>query len=269
MNPLSIPNITGSEASGPPSPTSGPIPNFGVIIPGFYRSSFPGKDNIEHLQSLNLKTLVTLVDTPFKSEVSQWITSSGIEHHRIEINAHKEKDDRIAMKDIAKVMTLLNDKTKRPLLMHCNKGKHRTGCMVAAFCKLQGTEEERVIADYLEFAQPKARELDIAFIQKLKVERCKGVVKLFCYDGQCSGLGRDNASIDLDGLIDEDGSIGDREQGPVNIRQVAMGPEAPLSPPPTTACKGGCGFTVQELVDAYCKNLGRRSQDELSPPETP
>jgi len=47
-----------AEDSGPPSPASGQIPNFGEVAPGIYRSSFPYACNLEHLKALKLKTVV-------------------------------------------------------------------------------------------------------------------------------------------------------------------------------------------------------------------
>lgn len=46
------------EDSGPPSPTSGPVTNFGEVAPGIYRSSFPMNGNFAHLRSLGLKTIL-------------------------------------------------------------------------------------------------------------------------------------------------------------------------------------------------------------------
>ena len=46
------------EDSGPPSPHSGTVNNFGEVAPGIYRSSFPYPENIDHLKSLGLKTIL-------------------------------------------------------------------------------------------------------------------------------------------------------------------------------------------------------------------
>jgi len=54
-------NVNMAEESGPPSPASGLIKNFGEVEQGLYRSSFPGSGNMEHLKSLQLKTIL-LVD---------------------------------------------------------------------------------------------------------------------------------------------------------------------------------------------------------------
>ena len=47
-----------AEDSGPPSPSSGPVNNFGEVAPGIYRSSFPHVDNLAHVRSLGLKSIL-------------------------------------------------------------------------------------------------------------------------------------------------------------------------------------------------------------------
>ncbi len=46
------------EDSGPPSPSSGPMSNFGEVAPGIYRSSFPQAGNLAHVRSLGLKSIL-------------------------------------------------------------------------------------------------------------------------------------------------------------------------------------------------------------------
>ena len=46
------------EQTGPPTPQSGQVGNFGVVAKGVYRSQFPHPTNLEHLQTLGLKTIL-------------------------------------------------------------------------------------------------------------------------------------------------------------------------------------------------------------------
>ena len=46
------------EPTGPPTPQAGQVINFGIVAPGIYRSSFPQPCNLDHLQSLRLKTIM-------------------------------------------------------------------------------------------------------------------------------------------------------------------------------------------------------------------
>ncbi|KAL9098126.1 MAG: hypothetical protein Q9163_006156 [Psora crenata] len=132
------------EDSGPPSPTAGPIQNFGEIAPKIYRSSFPYASNLGHLQSLGLKTMITLVKTQFDIQVTQYLKEANIKHYRILIPAHKNGNV-IAMEDIAQVLRIVTNPLNHPVLIHCNKGKYLT--------------------EYHEFARDKSRTLDEAFIR--------------------------------------------------------------------------------------------------------
>ena len=54
-----INGLSTADDSGPPSPNyGGAVKNFGEVMPGFYRSSFPYAANLEHLRSLGLKTIL-------------------------------------------------------------------------------------------------------------------------------------------------------------------------------------------------------------------
>lgn len=46
------------DDSGPPSPSSGVVKNFAEVAPGIYRSSFPYPANLEHLKTLEIKTVL-------------------------------------------------------------------------------------------------------------------------------------------------------------------------------------------------------------------
>ena len=46
------------EPTGPPTPHAGQVINFGTVSTGIYRSSFPQPCNLDHLQSLKLKTIM-------------------------------------------------------------------------------------------------------------------------------------------------------------------------------------------------------------------
>lgn len=54
----SIEGFTTVELTGPPTPQIGQIGNFGIVAKGIYRSQFPHPTNLEHLETLGLKTIV-------------------------------------------------------------------------------------------------------------------------------------------------------------------------------------------------------------------
>jgi tyrosine-protein phosphatase SIW14 len=66
------------------------------------------------------------------------------------------------------ILEIVHDKSAHPLLIHCNQGKHRTGCVVAAARKVAGWPVDTVLQEYKVFAEPKVRDCDVAYITSLE-----------------------------------------------------------------------------------------------------
>ncbi|KAI9930856.1 hypothetical protein MW887_010507 [Aspergillus wentii] len=139
--------------------------NFGEVVKGIYRSSFPHAWHLPALRKLGLKTIITLVEEPFTTAHSNFLTENGIAHHRILIQANKDPAVKTPDHIIVKVLEILLNKANHPVLVHCNKGKHRTGCIVGCFRKLQNWDIDDVITEYLNYSFPKSRPLDEKFIR--------------------------------------------------------------------------------------------------------
>jgi tyrosine-protein phosphatase SIW14 len=156
-----------SDASQPPTPdeTGKPV-NFQVIAPGLYRSSYPQYAHFNKLQDLELKTIVTLVPEALPLEYANFISSNGIMHHHIPILANKDPEKFTDAKTVNAVLSVMLDPANYPMLIHCNKGKHRTGCMTACFRKVTGWTLEACIAEYIRYSTPKDRPLDKVFIDR-------------------------------------------------------------------------------------------------------
>lgn len=56
-----------------------------------------------------------------------------------------------------------------PLLIHCNHGKHRTGCVVGVLRLTNQWTLKRIIDEYTSFAEPKVRETDIRYLSEFKL----------------------------------------------------------------------------------------------------
>ncbi|KAL2041254.1 hypothetical protein N7G274_006199 [Stereocaulon virgatum] len=167
------------DDSGPPSPNNGgPVKNFGEVAPRFYRSSFPYAGNLDHLKSLGLKTILTLVNDKNESpEFTKFVNDNGINNIRIEVPAHKSPEVVIPIDIITRVLKIMLDKSNYPLLVHCNKGKHRTGCMVACYRKLHGWSNAAIITEYRRYAVEKFRPLDEAFISSFNAPVANQILK--------------------------------------------------------------------------------------------
>jgi tyrosine-protein phosphatase SIW14 len=87
----------------------------------------------------------------------------GIKHFQIPLPAHKEAGVVIPKEDMLKVVLILLDPKNYPVLVHCNKGKHRTGCTIACLRKVKGWAPSEVLEEYRFYSAPKSRSLDEAF----------------------------------------------------------------------------------------------------------
>jgi protein tyrosine/serine phosphatase len=156
-----------NDQSQPPTPDgTGKPANFQVIAPGLYRSSYPQHVHFRHLADLELKTIITLVPEELPLEYANFISSNGITHHQIHVLANKDEKVFTNVETINKVLSILLEPANYPLLLHCNKGKHRTGCMTACFRKVTGWPLEDCLEEYVKYSTPKSRDLDKAFIER-------------------------------------------------------------------------------------------------------
>lgn len=155
------------DQSQPPTPDgTGRPTNFQTIAPGLYRSSFPVFAHFEQLENLSLKTIITFVPDELPLDYCNFISSSGIVHHQIPILANKNPDVYTNAAVVHQVLEIMLDPNNYPLLIHCNKGKHRTGCLTACFRKVCGWTDEAAVEEYVQYSLPKDRELDKVFIKR-------------------------------------------------------------------------------------------------------
>ncbi|SZF05767.1 unnamed protein product [Blumeria hordei] len=141
--------------------------NFGAVAPGIFRSSLPLAENFEFLRSLGLKTILSLVHKDFTPEFHQFVQTNDINHKVIDmIGTKKLKISELMMKSI---LHIVMNKANHPILIHCNHGRHRTGCAVAAFRHTTGWGLSKILQEYSEFATPKIRDCDVQYISNFDV----------------------------------------------------------------------------------------------------
>lgn len=95
-------------------------------------------------------------------ELHTFVNSNGI--HQITFNMKGTKKESIPLTTMAPILQLMLDQSNYPLLLHCNHGKHRTGCVVAAARKIAGWDLGSVLEEYRSYAVPKVRDCDIDYI---------------------------------------------------------------------------------------------------------
>ncbi|KAF2085867.1 protein-tyrosine phosphatase, partial [Saccharata proteae CBS 121410] len=141
-----------------------PPSNFGAVIPGqIYRSSYPLEENFGFLKKLKLKSILTLVKETCPEPYVSFMTENGIQHFQVHIPANKGTVC-MTTEQMTRALAVVLDRQNHPLLIHCNKGKHRTGCVTGCLRKVLGDNLKTVYEEYHTYADPKARIFDEHFM---------------------------------------------------------------------------------------------------------
>lgn len=138
-----------------------------------FRSSYPQDRNMEFIRTLDVRSILTLVETEASPAYIQWLGDFGIKQGKITVAPNKDaKEGKVAsstsLDSICEALLFAMDGANHPLWIHCNQGRHRTGCVVACLRKIQGMPIKEAIREYVAYASPKERPRDIAFIQSFE-----------------------------------------------------------------------------------------------------
>ena len=153
-----------------------PPENFSPVIGQIYRSSFPRIENFKFLRDrLKLKSILVLIPEEYPPENVQFLNSSGIRLFQIGMSGNKEPFVNLPSDLLTKALEIVLNPKNQPILIHCNRGKHRTGCLVGCIRKLQNWSLTMIFDEYRRFAFPKARALDQQFIEMYDDEEIKKI----------------------------------------------------------------------------------------------
>ncbi|KAK1778114.1 tyrosine phosphatase family-domain-containing protein [Copromyces sp. CBS 386.78] len=156
--------------------------NFGVVVPGVYRSSFPQTEDYPFIEGLGLKTMVTLVQKDFPEGYDTFLSKNGIKHHVFDMKGTKK--EAIPITTMKAILRLVLNTANHPLMIHCNHGKHRTGCVVGIVRKTLGWDVNNILDEYRSYAEPKVRETDLNYIQGFEMAQ---ISNLFSKDNTTLG----------------------------------------------------------------------------------
>lgn len=142
-----------------------PPENFSMVEKGVYRSGFPSKKNFPFLKKLGLKTVVYLCLEEYPEANVSLLQSIGCKLYHFGVSGNKEPFVDIPEATIRKALNIVLDEKHHPVLIHCNKGKHRTGCLVGCLRKYRKWSLTCVFDEYRLFSAPKSRFMDQQFIE--------------------------------------------------------------------------------------------------------
>ncbi|KAI5683231.1 hypothetical protein M9H77_04459 [Catharanthus roseus] len=147
--------------------------NFSMVDNGIFRSGFPDTANFSFVQSLGLRSIVYLCPEPYPEANMEFLKANGIRLYQFGIEGAKEPFVNIPEETIRQALKVVLDSRNHPLLIHCKRGKHRTGCLVGCLRKLQRWCLSSVFDEYQRFAAAKARVSDQRFMELFDVSNLK------------------------------------------------------------------------------------------------
>lgn len=147
-----------------------PPENFSCIINKMYRSSFPHPNNFGFLKKLKLKSILCLIPEAYPSLQLEFFKEQNIKLFQLGMSGNKEPFVKISGELITEAIKIVMNPENQPILIHCNRGKHRTGCLVGVIRRLQQWSLTIIFDEYRKFAAPKERPMDIQFIELYDLE---------------------------------------------------------------------------------------------------
>lgn len=141
-----------------------PCYNFALVAPGIYRSAHPTTKNFRFLEALQLRTICCLSPEPYADDLSRFCIENEIRVHTFKLEENREPFAEVRRDVVDQVMRVVVDVRNHPTLIHCERGRHRTGVICGCLRKLQGWSHTAVCSDYCLYNDGKGRLSDMRFL---------------------------------------------------------------------------------------------------------
>eukprot|EP00301_Raphidiophrys_heterophryoidea_P007265 c12833_g2_i6.p1 GENE.c12833_g2_i6~~c12833_g2_i6.p1 ORF type:complete len:196 (+),score=32.05 c12833_g2_i6:209-796(+) len=142
-----------------------PMINYSMVAQGVYRSGFPNKKNLPFLKKLGVKSVILLCPEDYPEPITEFFNEENCTVYQIGLEGNKEPFLDLSEAGVHQALSYILDTRNHPILIHCNKGKHRTGCVVGCLRRVQRWSLTAIFDEYRRFAGTKGRALDLQFIE--------------------------------------------------------------------------------------------------------
>ena len=112
---------------------------FAAVEEGLYRGAYPTRKNLSFLDTLGLRTIVSLTPEEPSADLARYCRDRGVRSVYMRVDRPAEKDS-VALDDetLARILRLLIDTgSSHPLLIHCLDGQATTGVSLMLLRRLQ------------------------------------------------------------------------------------------------------------------------------------
>ena len=116
------------------------LPNLFQVSPVLYRGAQPKKEGIPELESMGIKTVVSL--RVFHDD-SYLLRGTSLNQEVIPFRTWHPEDE-----DVVRFLRIVAEPARTPIFVHCRRGIDRTGTMVAIYrIAVQGWSKEKAIRE--------------------------------------------------------------------------------------------------------------------------
>ncbi|XP_022877279.1 probable tyrosine-protein phosphatase At1g05000 isoform X2 [Olea europaea var. sylvestris] len=136
-----------------------------------------------------------LCPEPYPVPNMDFLKSNRIKLFQFGIEGCKEPFVNIPEDKIRDALKVVLDVKNHPVLIHCKRGKHRTGCLVGCLRKLQRWCLTAVFDEYQRFAAAKARVSDQRFMELFDVSGFRHLPLSFSTSKRCKKRMSRRASV--------------------------------------------------------------------------
>lgn len=103
-------------------------------------------------------------------QYTNWVAAQGVTRLVVDIAPNKDGVVKTTTESLFEAVLYIMTQARHPILLHCNHGKHRTGCVIACVRKINREGQDNmtlneILEEYAVYAGKKARSGDIALIR--------------------------------------------------------------------------------------------------------
>ncbi|KAK8816082.1 hypothetical protein WA556_001028 [Blastocystis sp. ATCC 50177/Nand II] len=126
---------------------------FELVSSHLYRSNMITGNNIDFIESLHLKTIVYIGNSPVEDAVLGFIRARGIRFYAINDSQRPSAEDWKPIQDdtVKRVLEVLLDDANKPCLVMCDDGFSKTGVIVGCYRRMQHWCVTSSIQEYRRF----------------------------------------------------------------------------------------------------------------------
>jgi tyrosine-protein phosphatase SIW14 len=136
-----------------------------MVSPGIYRSGYPNPKNHSFLQRLHLRSIVFISTDEYYEGMKTFLHDNNVTLYHYRLEGNQEPFGEMDPVVVAELLVKLLDVRNHPILVHCNKGKHRVGAIVGCLRKLQNWSMTSIFDEYKRQSGSKIRIADLEFIE--------------------------------------------------------------------------------------------------------